>query len=122
MLAKLDPMLTILAAVAVCIGLALWRAHRRPGFDFNLFDLLMENGRVSRLALWYNVSGAVSTWVIIDAQIKDKLSEGLFGLWLTAWVGSIIAKLVFNRTEPPGTTMIETTTINKKETVTEPAP
>lgn len=113
---KPDWMLIILAAGALLVVLSFWRAHRKPGFDFDAFDLIMENGKVSRLALWYNLAGAVSTWVIVDLQTKDKLTEGMFGLWLTAWVGPIIAKLVFNKSEPGTLTITKTMESTEKTT------
>lgn len=109
---QLDWMLMILGAGVVFVVVSFWRAHRRPNFDFNAFDLIMENDKVSRLALWFNIAGAVSTWVIVDMQMKGTLTEGMFGLWLGAWVGPIIAKLVFKKNEMPGTmitTKMETT-------------
>lgn len=114
MFGRLDWMLMVLGAGVVFVLVSFWRAHKRPTFDFNAFDLIMENGKVSRLALWYNLAGAVSTWVIVDLQLKDKLTEGMFGLWLGAWVGPIIAKLVFDKKDMPTpgtltTTKIETT-------------
>lgn len=95
---KIDWMLTILAIGIALIVLTIWHAQRRP--DFDVFDLLKENGKVSRIAFWFMAAGAVSTWVIIDQEIKGKLNEGMFGLWLTAWVGPLVAKLVFNKGEP----------------------
>ncbi len=113
---RIDWMLIILAVGAVLVVWSFWHAHRKPEFNFDAFDLIMENGRASRLALWYNLAGAVSTWVIVDLQTKDKLTEGMFGLWLTAWVGPIIAKLVFNKTEPPGTLTITKTMESTEKT------
>ena len=113
---KPDWMLIILALGAAIVLLSLWKAHHNPKFHFDTFDLIMENGRVSRLALWYNLAGAVSTWVIVDLQMKDKLTEGMFGLWLTAWVGPIIAKLVFNKSEPGTLTITKTMESTEKTT------
>lgn len=112
-------MATILAVGAVLILVSFWRAHSRPGFDFNAFDLIMENGRVSKIALAFMLVLAVSTWVIVAQQLAGKLTEGLFGLWLTAWVTPLVAKVVFNKTDVPaetGTTI--TTKIESTEKTT----
>lgn len=115
---KIDWMLTILAAGAVLVVVSFWRAHSRPGFDFNAFDLIMEGGKVSKIALAFMLVLGVSTWVIVSLQIKDKLTEGMFGLWLTAWVTPLVAKVVFGKTEMPeaGTTI--TTKIESTEKTT----
>lgn len=108
---QINWMLVILGVAALLVAVSFWRAHRTPGFAFNAFDLLMEDGKVSRVAFWFMVAGAVSTWVIVDMQIKDKLTEGMFGLWLTAWVAPLIAKMVFGKTDmPTGTTFTSSTT------------
>lgn len=112
---KPDWMLTILAIGAVLIAVSFWRAHSRPGFDFNAFDLIMENGRVSKISLAYMLVLLVSTWVIVDMEMKGKLTEGMFGMWLGAWVAPLIAKVVFNKSEMPSGT---TTTTELKTTET----
>jgi len=91
----------ILALAILLAGVTLWRAHKLPEVQFNLLDLLMENGRVSKIAVAFMLVLGVSTWVIVDQQVKDKLTEGMFGLWLTAWVTPLVAKVVFNKIEMP---------------------
>lgn len=115
-----DWMLTWLVVGVIVIGLSFWKAQKRE--DFNLLDMLMENGKVSRIAFWYMVSGAVSTWVVIDLQIKGKLDGTMFGLWLTAWVGPLIAKLVFGKNDfpAPGTIVTNTTSSTTEVKPSEP--
>lgn len=115
---KIDWMLAILVTGAVLVVWSFWHAQRKPGFDFDMFDLIMENGKVSRLALWYNLAGAVSTWVVVDNQVKGTLTEGLFGLWLGAWVGPIIARLVFDKKDMPTPGTIITTKMETTEKTT----
>ncbi len=88
---KIDWMMVALAAGAVLAIYSFWSAHRRKDFAFNAFDLLMENGRVSRIAVLFMMTGLVSSWVIVHREISGTLTEGFFGLWLTAFVAPIIA-------------------------------
>jgi hypothetical protein len=116
---KPDWMLIILACAAMLVLLSFWRAHRTPGFEFNAFDLIMENGHVSKIALAFMLVLAVTTWVIIDLQIKGHLTEGYFTMYGTMWVLPLVAKVVFNKTEMPtevGTTI--TTSIQSTEKTT----
>jgi len=115
---KIDWMVTILAVAAALVVVSFWRAHSRPGFDFNAFDLIMENGKVSKIALAFMLVLGVSTWVIITQQIKDKLTEGMFGLWLGAWVTPLVAKVVFGKSEMPEVGTITTTKIESTEKTT----
>lgn len=94
-------MLTILGCVVLLIGFALWRAHISKTAPFDFFDLLTENGRISKIAVAFMTVLGVSTWVIVDLQIKARLTEGIFGMWLGAWVTPLVAKVVFSKTEMP---------------------
>lgn len=117
---KLEPMHAILAIVVLVVAVSVWNAHKSSSTAFNAFDLLMENGRVSKIAVAFMMVLLVSTWVIVDQQVNNKLTEGMFGLWLTAWVAPLVAKVVFAKTDPPGTTTTSTTLM--QETTKEIAP
>lgn len=111
---KIEAMHAVLAIAVLVIGISIWNAHKSQSTIFNAFDLLMENGRVSKIAVAFMLVLLVSTWVIVDQQISAKLSEGMFGLWLTAWVTPLVAKVVFAKTDPPG--MTTSTTIMQETT------
>jgi len=115
---KPDWMLIVLAGAALFVLLSFWRAHRTPGFDFNAFDLVMENGKVSKIAFTFMTAFAVTTWILIDLQLKGKMTEGYLTTYGAMWVASLVARVVFNKTDPPeaGTTI--TTKIESKEVTT----
>ena len=112
-------MLTILAISAGLIVLSFWHAQKNPEFHFDVFDLLMENGKLSKISLAFMLVLAVSTWVIVDLQIKGKLDNGMFLSWLAAWVTPLCAKVLFNKSDVAGMTMASTTTTVEVST---PAP
>jgi len=89
----------ILALGVLLIAYSFWRAHSKPGFDFNAFDMVMHEGRVDKIAVVFMAVFAVTTWVIVDLQIKDKLTEGYFMSYGGLWVTPLVAKVVFNKTE-----------------------
>lgn len=106
-------MLVALAVMAVAIVLSFWRAHRNVAVQFNALDLIMVDGKVDRIATVFMIAFAVSTWVIVDMEIKGKLDAGVLGLWLGAWVGPLVAKMVFGKNEMPGTTSSSTTLVQQ---------
>lgn len=114
-----DPMLVILAVGFIIIGVSVWHVQRRADLSFDLLDLLVENGRVSKIAIAFMLVLIVSTWVIVDQQISGNLTEGIFGMWLAAWVTPLVAKVVFQKTEMPTNTTI--TSLTETITTTEPA-
>jgi hypothetical protein len=95
-----DPMHAILAVGLLVILYSIWKAHNSPTTDFNALDILMENGRVSKIAIAFMLVLGVSTWVIVDQEVRGKLTDGMFGLWLTAWVTPLVAKVLFNKGSP----------------------
>jgi hypothetical protein len=114
---KPDWMLIILGAVALLVVLSFWRAHNKPEFNFNAFDLVMENGRVSKIAVTFMSAFAVTTWILVDLELKDKMTEGYLMTYGTMWVTSLVLKVVFNKNEAtPGTTI--TTKIESTEKTT----
>jgi len=118
--AKIDPMLTGLCLVFIIIGLSFWRAQKRPDFAFDLFDLIMENGKVSKIAAAFMLVLAVTTWVIVDQQIKGSLSNEMFGLYGGMWVLPLVAKVVFNKQDMPDNTTI--TSMTSTTVTKDPAP
>lgn len=114
-------MAVVLACGALGIIGTFWRAHRTPGFDFNCFDLVMENGKVSKIAFAFMLVLAVTTWVIVDQQIQGKLTEGMFGLYGGMWVLPLVAKVIFNKADMPGTTTVTSMSETITATVKEPA-
>lgn len=112
---KPDWMLIVLAGALVFVVLSFWRAHNKPGFDFNAFDLVMENGKVSKIAFTFMAAFAVTTWILIDLQLKGKMTETYLMTYGGMWVASLVAKVVFNKNDAPelGTTI--TTKIESTE-------
>lgn len=97
-------MLAILGVATLLVLVSFWRAHRDALAKFNAFDLIMENGRVSKIAVAFMIVLGVSTWVIVLLAIRDKLTEGIFAAWLAAWVTPLVAKVVFGKNDMPSTT------------------
>lgn len=76
-----------------------WFAHRSKNFEFNAFDLLMENGKVSKIAVAFMGVLAVTTWIMVDLQITGKMTEGYLTTYGAMWVTPLIARVVFNKQE-----------------------
>ena len=94
-------------AVIVLAGLAiLWsliRAHRTKGNDINLFDLVLENGRLSKVSVAYMVTLIVTSWVLIRLTLDGKLTDVIYAAFGTMWVAPLVAKMF---STPPGKTEI----------------
>jgi hypothetical protein len=82
-----------LLIIALVIAWSFYRAHRNADFVFNVFDLIMENGRVSRIACAFLATLIVTSWVVVRLTLDGHLTEGLFTAYVAAWVAPIIAKL-----------------------------
>ena len=82
-----------LLIVALVILWSFYRAQRNPNFQFDLFDLLLENNKVSRIAFAFMTTLGCTTFMMIRLTIDGKLTEGYFGLYSAAWIAPIIAKL-----------------------------
>lgn len=107
-IAAINPMVVILAIAAIALGIWLWRAQHDNANPFDAFDLVMETGpngtrKASRTGVAFMTVLGVTTWVVISMAISKTLTEGVFGIYCAAWVGPLVAKVIFGKTEPPQT-------------------
>ena len=111
------------AAFSVVLLLVVWsfyRAQRDPANSFNLFDLIMENGRVSRIGFAYLVGLLVTSWVLVKvAADAQRNLDVVFSAYLAAWVAPIVAKLF---SPPQVTTSTQTSTSTQTTTPIKPEP
>ena len=102
-----------LLIVALVIAWSLYRAHRNQAFaDFNLLDLLMENGKISKLSCVFMGSFFVFSWIMVRLTFDGKMTEGYVGLYGATWVAPIIAKLF----SAPQNTSVSTTSVSTTTT------
>ena len=108
------------AALGIILLIVLWgfyRAQRDPANSLNIWDLVMENGRMSRIGFAYLVGLLVTSWVLINmAQNEQRSLDVVFSAYLAAWVAPIVAKLF---SPPQATTLTQTST---STITTAPAP
>lgn len=118
MITPRDIMLGVLGAAALLAVFTMWRAHRDALSQFNALDLVMENGRVSKIALAFMIAFGVTTWAFAYLTVQGKMTEGLFLAYGSMWVAPLVVKVVFNKNEMPGTT--STTTMVQQTTEVKP--
>lgn len=82
-----------LLIIALVIAWSFYRAHRDATLTFNLFDLIMENGRVSKLAFVFLGSFGVTSWLMVRLTLDGKMTEGYLTAYGALWVIPITAKL-----------------------------
>ena len=76
----------------LAIGWSFYRAHMGP-HPFNLFDLLMEHGRVSKMSCILMGSFFVTSWLLIRLTIDGTVTEGYFTSYGGIWVAPLIARM-----------------------------
>lgn len=109
-----DALLVVLALLLVW---SFYRAHKDPAIRLDLFDLVMSDGRLSRLAVAFMLTLRVTSWVVIRLGLDGELTEGYFTAYGAMWVAPIVAKL-FSAPPGPGST----TEINTSSTTTKVGP
>jgi hypothetical protein len=91
---KFDPMVLALIFIIALVAVSFWRLHKNPNVDFNLLDLLMENGRVSKVSCMVLGSFAMNTWIMVQLTLHDKLTEVYFSAYIAAWVAPLIVRMI----------------------------
>ena len=83
-------LLVALGALAVLL-----RFHADPARqNFDLSDLWMENGRVSKISVFIVGAFLVTSWVIVHLTFADKMTEGYFTIYVGAWIAPIITRII----------------------------
>jgi hypothetical protein len=95
-----DTMAMILAFTLMIFGFAAWRLHLNPSNDFNVLDLLMENGRVSKAAFVMMGAFSLTSWMMVQLTLIGKMTEGYFGLYSAAWIAPVVVKLITQSSAP----------------------
>jgi hypothetical protein len=94
-LSAIDPLLTFLAVglmVLIWTLVALHRDHRRAQFD--LTDIIMENGKVSKIAVVMLGAFLMTTWMMIHMTIHKTMTEGYFTIYGGLWISPIVARIL----------------------------
>lgn len=106
-------MQVVFALAAVAAALLIWRSlhvmHKAKDIDFDLRDLLMENGKVSKAACVMMGAFAATTWQFIYYTLNGKMTEGYLGIYVAAWIAPVVARLVSNNGASQQTTVTATT-------------
>lgn len=114
-------MAVVFALAALAASAVIWRSLRRmhdaDDINFDLRDLLMENGRVSKAACVMMGSFAATTWFFVYYALNGRMTEGYFGLYIGAWIAPVVARLFKNESaDAPGKVTSKTTTETTLET------
>lgn len=98
---KIDWMVVALAGLLILTAVSVWRAHCNPENEINIVDLVLEHGRMSRIAVAFMLTLGVTTWLMVDLEIKGRMTEGYLWAYGSMWVAPLVAKVIFNKSEPP---------------------
>lgn len=79
--------------LALMLAWSFYQAHKDPANQFNVFDLLLDRGKVSKMAFAFMVTLGVTSWIMIRLTVSGKLTEGYFTAYGLMWVAPLVAKL-----------------------------
>jgi uncharacterized membrane protein YedE/YeeE len=91
---ELDLGIAVLGLIALAVMLGLARRWRSKTSPIDLDDLLMENGRTSKIAVGYMALLVFSIWLMTYLAFDDKMTEGYFTIFCATWVAPIIARIM----------------------------
>lgn len=98
------PMVTGVTLIfLICVSL--YKAHMDPKNDINVFDMIMENGRISKVACVFIGTWAAMTYVFVGIFLQGKMTEGLFGAYGGLFIVPLVARMF---TGPSLTTTVST--------------
>jgi len=102
-LTHIEPMTLVLILIVLIVAYSAYRLHLNPENDFNILDLIMENGRVSKAASVMMGAFTLTSWLMIQLTLSGKMTEGYFGLYSAAWIAPVVVRLITGNSlsQPP---------------------
>lgn len=98
----INPMVIALLMFVVGMGWLIYLAQKSSK-PFDLRDLVMEADgdgvKLSPTKTAFMAAFLMTSWVVVDLEIKARLTDTLFGAYLLAWVGPLTAKVIFNKSD-----------------------
>jgi hypothetical protein len=91
---NIEPLDAMLWISVLGIAYSFIIAARRKDFRFNPFDLLMENGKLSKVSCAFMLAIGISTWVILKLLDQEKLTEGFYIAFLGTLVVPLLTKII----------------------------
>ena len=85
--------------IILIVVLSVYRAHKNPNVDFNALDLIMQNGRVDRIACITMGTWLALVFVFIGTYLDNKMTEGLYTAFGGLCFAPLIAKM-FSTSQP----------------------
>ena len=104
---NIRPSDAVIMIIALLLCWSVYRAHKDPAYRLDLFDLLMDGGRLSKTAFAFIATLGITSWIMVRLTLDGKLTEGYFTGYGLMWVAPLVAKLFSS--PPPSSTTTETT-------------
>lgn len=76
-----------------CLVWVIYRAQRNTGNQFDLFDLVMADGKLSRVSVAFMTTLVATTYIMLRLTMDGKLTEGYFAAYSAAWIAPLISKM-----------------------------
>lgn len=92
-------MLAVLAILAGLLAFGFWTAQRSNN-DFDILDLVMEDGKLSRVSCVLMGSFAVTTWMMVNLTLTGRMTETYFSAYGAMWVAPLIVRLIKGKDAP----------------------
>lgn len=92
---SIDWMVVVLVMVIIAIIYEFYRAQKDETFQaFNLYDLFMENGRLSRSSVVMMGAFALTSWMMVNLTLNNKMTEGYLLAYGGMWVAPSLTRIV----------------------------
>lgn len=72
---------------------SIYRLHLNPAVNFNMLDLLLEGGKVSKVSCLVMGAFFVTSWIMVDLQAHGKMTEMFFAGYGSLWVAPLLVRL-----------------------------
>jgi hypothetical protein len=94
----------LLGVAAAVLVIAICRANRNKDNNFEIVDVLMENGKASKWSVILFGSWVVHSWVLVSWVMNGAATLADLTVYGTTWVAPLVAKMFIAPPKDGGTT------------------
>lgn len=90
----IDWMVVALIGLLLGIGILFLIAQRDAENPIDIRDLVMEDGKLSKIACVMMGSFTVTTWMMINLTLNGKMTEGYLVIYGGLWVSPVVTRII----------------------------
>lgn len=104
---QIDWMVVAFIALLIGIIITMYRAQKDQTNTIDIYDLVTENGRLSKTACVMMGAFIITSWMMVTLTINATMSVEYFLAYSATWITPLVTRIVKSSTDTTTTTTVK---------------